>query len=59
MGITMQHDERRCSVDVAVAVARPWAAAQIQWELGHYVTQCPRKKNNGEASKTKAALARA
>ena len=28
-------------------------------ELGHYATQCPRKKSKGEASETKAALARA
>ena len=26
-------------------------------ELGHYATQCPRKKNKGEASDSKAALA--
>jgi len=28
-------------------------------ELGHYATQCPRKKNKGESSETKAAPARA
>ena len=28
-------------------------------EMGHYVTQCPRKKSKGESSETKAALARA
>jgi len=28
-------------------------------ELGHYASQCPRKKSKGEAFKTKAALARA
>lgn len=28
-------------------------------ELGHYATQCPRKKNKGEASDSKAALAKA
>jgi len=28
-------------------------------ELGHYVTQCPRKESNGESSKTKAAPTRA
>ena len=26
-------------------------------ELGHYVTQCPRKKSKGESSETKAAPA--
>jgi len=29
MGSMMQHDERGCSADVAVAVAGPWAAAWI------------------------------
>ena len=24
------------------------------WELGHYATQCPRKKSQGESSETKA-----
>ena len=33
MGSKMQHDERGCSADAAVAVARPWAAAQMQREL--------------------------
>ena len=28
-------------------------------ELGHYASQCPRKKRKGEASKTKVVLARA
>jgi len=28
-------------------------------ELGHFANQCPRKKSKGEASKTKAAPARA
>ena len=28
-------------------------------EMGHYVTQCPRKKSKGESSKTKVASARA
>lgn len=28
-------------------------------ELGHYVSQCPRKKSKGEASETKAAPTRA
>ena len=28
-------------------------------ELGHYANQCPRKKSKGEASETKATLARA
>ena len=28
-------------------------------ELGHYATQCPRKKSKGESSETKAAPARA
>ena len=28
-------------------------------ELGHYPTQCPRKKSKGEASETKVAPARA
>ena len=28
-------------------------------ELGHYASQCPRKKSKGEASKTKVAPARA
>jgi hypothetical protein len=29
----MQHDERGCSADVAVVVAGPWAATQMQREL--------------------------
>ena len=28
-------------------------------EMGHYVTQCPRKKSKGESSETKAVPARA
>ena len=28
-------------------------------EMGHYATQCPRKKSKGESSNTKATLARA
>lgn len=28
-------------------------------ELGHYVNQCPRKKNKGEASNSKEALVKA
>jgi len=28
------------------------------WALGHYATQCPRKKNKGEASNSKAAPAK-
>ena len=28
-------------------------------ELGHYATQCPRKKSKGESSETKAVSARA
>ena len=28
-------------------------------ELGHYANQCPRKKNKGEASDSKATLAKA
>jgi len=33
MGNTMQHDERGCSADAAVAMARPWATAWMQREL--------------------------
>ena len=29
----MQHDERGCCADAAVAVAEPWAAARMQKDL--------------------------
>ena len=37
MGNMMQHDERACSADAVVAVARPWVAVQdatVQGMLG-------------------------
>jgi len=33
MGSTIQHDERGCSVDATVAMARPWATTWMQREL--------------------------
>jgi len=33
MGSTIQHEERGCSADAAMAVAGPWVAARMQREL--------------------------
>ena len=35
MGSTMQHDERGCSADAAMAVTGSWEATQMQRELSY------------------------
>ena len=47
MGSTMQDDERGCSVDALVAVAGPWAAAQMQRELLYRCSSGSRRAMGG------------